>query len=333
MPLRSCTRITLTLGLAALASGPVAAAPAAAQEPRVILLGTGTPNADPARSGPATAVLVGDRAFIVDAGPGVVRRAAAAAAKWSETGLTPPRLTTVLLTHLHSDHTLGLPDMLLSPWTLERTDPLVVIGPPGTRRLVTKLAEAFSADVDARLGGLEPANRTGYRARVEESKGGVVYRDSLVTITAVPVPHANWELAFAYRFDAGGWRALVSGDTRPAEAIVAACGGCDILVHEVYSAERLKDRPAEWQAYHRDAHTSTAELAAIAARARPKLLVLTHQLFWGASGADLVEEIRAAGHSGAVVSGEDLDRFPGAERDAGAAGVQAPGNGSSAEGP
>ncbi len=286
------------------------ASPAAAQAPRVILLGTGTPNADPARSGPATAVLVGNRAFIIDAGPGVVRRAAAAAERWSEPGLTPPNLTMVLLTHLHSDHTLGLPDLILTPWTLERTRPLTVIGPPGTRRLAGKLVEAFQADVRNRLGGLEPANRTGYRLEARDTEGGVVYQDSLVTITAIPVPHANWRHAFAYRFDAGPWRAVVSGDTRPSEAIVSACAGCDVLVHEVYSAERLAARPADWQAYHRDAHTSTVELAAIAGRAAPKLLVLTHLLLWGAAPGDLEREIRSAGYAGAVVTGQDLDRFP-----------------------
>ncbi len=306
MRLRCRIALGLTLALAALA----APRSAGSQEPRIILLGTGTPNPDPARSGPSAAVLIGDRAFIVDAGPGVVRRAAAAAAKWGEAGLTSPRLTTVLLTHLHSDHTLGLPDLLLSPWTLERTEPLTVIGPPGTRRLVSRLAEAFRADVDNRLSGLEPANRTGYRTQIEETKGGIVYRDSLVTITAVPVPHANWETSLAYRFDSGSWRAVVSGDTRPSDAIVTACGGCDILVHEVYSAERLAGRPANWQAYHRDAHTSTTELASIARRAKPKLLVLTHQLFWGASPADLEREVRDAGFIGTVVSGDDLDRFP-----------------------
>lgn len=300
-------------------SGPIAlflvlmlalAPPCAAQAPRVILLGTGTPNADPARSGPATAVLVGNRAFIIDAGPGVVRRAAAAAERWSEPGLTPPNLTMVLLTHLHSDHTLGLPDLILTPWTLERTEPLTVIGPPGTRRLARRLADAFQVDVDNRLGGLEPANRTGYRVAAQETKGGIVYRDSLVTITAIPVPHANWRYAFAYRFDVGPWRAVISGDTRPTEAIVSACAGCDILVHEVYSAERLTARPADWQAYHRGAHTSTVELAGIAARAAPKLLLLTHMLLWGATPGELEREIRSAGYDGEVVAGQDLDRFP-----------------------
>jgi ribonuclease BN (tRNA processing enzyme) len=128
-------------------------------------------------------------------------------------------------------------------------------------------------------------------------------------VKAFAVPHANWKHAFGYRFEARDRVVVLSGDTRASDAVVRACDGCDVLVHEVYSAERWKSRPPEWQRYHRDAHTSTAELAAIATRARPKLLVLYHQLFWGATDDDLVREIRN-GYSGAVVSARDLDVFP-----------------------
>ena len=85
-----------------------------------------------------------------------------------------------------------------------------------------------------------------------------------------------------------------------------ACGGCDVLVHEVYSAETFQGRSPEWQAYHARSHTSTAELADIANRARPALLVLYHQLYWGATDEDLVREIREAGYGGRVVSAADL---------------------------
>ena len=88
-----------------------------------------------------------------------------------------------------------------------------------------------------------------------------------------------------------------------------ACGGCDVLVHEVYSAEAFKRREPEWQRYHAASHTSTVELAALAARARPKLLVLYHQLYWGATDEDLVRESREAGYDGPVVSAADLDVF------------------------
>jgi ribonuclease BN (tRNA processing enzyme) len=102
---------------------------------------------------------------------------------------------------------------------------------------------------------------------------------------------------------------VISGDTRPTEAIVEACNGCDVLVHEVYSLEKFRGRSADWQAYHAEAHTSTTDLAALATRARPKLLVLYHQLLWGATDEDLVREVRA-GYSGMVVSARDLGVSP-----------------------
>jgi ribonuclease BN (tRNA processing enzyme) len=125
---------------------------------------------------------------------------------------------------------------------------------------------------------------------------------------------ANWPRghAFGYRFQTADRTIVISGDTRPSEAVVRACAGCDVLVHEVYSSDRFRERSAEWQRYHRDADTSTTELAALATRARPKLLVLYHQLFWGATDEDLVREVRRS-YSGAVVSGHDLDVFPGAD--------------------
>jgi ribonuclease BN (tRNA processing enzyme) len=138
---------------------------------------------------------------------------------------------------------------------------------------------------------------------------GQVYRDSSVTVTAIPVHHDGWETAFGYRFETPGRVIVISGDTRPVDAIVEACRGCDVLVHEVYSAERFKTRSPEWQRYHADAHTSTVELAALAGRARPKLLVLYHQLYWGATDDDLLREIRTAGYSGAAVSARDLGTY------------------------
>jgi ribonuclease BN (tRNA processing enzyme) len=101
---------------------------------------------------------------------------------------------------------------------------------------------------------------------------------------------------------------VVSGDSGPSDALVAACNGCDILVHEVYSTAGLATRPPEWQRYHRIYHTSSAELAALATKARPGLLVLYHQLFWGTADDALVAEVKQS-YSGKVVSGRDLDVF------------------------
>ena len=290
--------------------------PTSAQQPtpsdtttaRVVVLGTGTPNADPDRWGPAVAVVAGGRAYLVDAGAGVVRRAAAAARDHEIAALAPEGLDRLFVTHLHSDHTVGLPDLILSPWVLDRPEPLLVHGPPGTAAMAAHIEDAWREDIHMRLFGLEPRddNADAYRALVTETTGGVVYEDDNVRVTAIPVLHGSWPHAFGYRFDAGGRVIVVSGDARPSESLVEACDGCDVLVHEVYSAEAFRRRPPLWRAYHARAHTSTVELAELATRARPELLVLYHQLYWGATDADLVREIREAGYGGRVVSAVDL---------------------------
>src|SRR5689334_19241062 len=287
-----------------------AAAKQAAAPPRasLVVLGTGTPNADPDRSGPALAVVVNGTAYLVDAGPGIVRRAAAAERN-GVAALAPKRLDRVFITHLHSDHTVGLPDLIFTPWVLDRSVPLSVYGPPGIKAMTDHLEQAYVEDVRVRIDGAEPANETGYKVSAHEVDTGVVYRDTNVVVRAFSVPHGDWKVAYGYRFDGGGRSIVVSGDTRASDAVVRACHGCDVLVHEVYSAEMFVRRPPAWQRYHAAAHTSTKELAALAARARPKLLVLYHQLFWGADAAVLVREIRAAGYKGAVVSARDLATY------------------------
>jgi ribonuclease BN (tRNA processing enzyme) len=214
-------------------------------------------------------------------------------------------LDIVFLTHLHSDHTTGLPDLMFTPWVLDRTSPLRVFGPRGTTAMVKHLSEAYSADIDIRLHGGEPSNKTGYRSIAKDVSPGIVYRDSNVTVTAFEVNHGKWPQAFGYRFQTRDRVIVISGDTHPSDAIVKQCNGCDVLVHEVYSADKFTTRPAAWQAYHSSYHTSTAELAQIAARARPKLLVLYHQLYWGATDNDLVAEISRAYH-GQTVSAHDI---------------------------
>ena len=282
-------------------------APDYARGTHVVLLGTGTPNAEPERSGPAVAVVVNGASYLVDAGPGIVRRAAAAAAR-GVAALESPKLDRVFLTHLHSDHTAGLPDLSLTPWVLERERPLEVFGPTGTDQMVAHLLAAYDADVRRRIDGLQPQNATGWRAVPHVVASGVVYRDSNVTVTAVPVPHEDWPEAFAYRFETADRVIVISGDTRPTDALVAACGGCDLLVHEVYADAGFARRSPEWRRYHAHAHTSASALAELASRARPRLLVLYHQLLWGASPDELVAEVRR-GYDGVVAFGNDLDVF------------------------
>lgn len=275
----------------------------------VVLLGTGTPNADPATSGPATAVLVDGRAYLVDAGPGIVRRAAAAAARYEADGLTAPRLDIAFLTHLHSDHTVGLPDLIHTPWVLEREVPLALFGPDGTEAMVEHLQAAWAPDFENRLSGRQPFTPEGWKVVATDIDPGLVYEDDRVRVIAIAVPHTGWDEAYAYRFETADRSVVISGDTAPTEAIVEACGGCDVLVHEVYSAAAFTGRPSEWQRYHAQAHTSTVELAELAARARPGILVLHHQLHWGATPDEMLGEIREAGYEGALAYGRDLDVY------------------------
>lgn len=275
----------------------------------VVLLGTGTPNADPERSGPATAVVVDGHAYLVDAGPGIVRRAAAAAARIGTDALLAPNLDIAFLTHLHSDHTAGLPDLIHTPWVLGRERPLRLFGPDGTEAVATHLTEAYAADIQNRTTGPQPHTADGWRVEATDADEGLVYEDERVRVTAFRVPHTGWREAFGYRFETADRVVVISGDTAPSDAVVAACDGCDVLVHEVYSAAAFRGIPPEWQAYHAQAHTSTVELAGLAKRARPRLLVLTHQLFWGVTPDALVAEIRAAGYEGSLASGRDLDVY------------------------
>jgi ribonuclease BN (tRNA processing enzyme) len=271
----------------------------------VVLLGTGTPNADPDRSGPAVAIVVDSSAYIVDAGPGIVRRAAAAARTTKFPALEQQALRIVFLTHLHSDHTLGLPDLMFSPWVLGRTTPLDVYGPPGTRAMVEHLQAAYGEDIEMRLHGGEPSNKTGYGAVAHEVALGVAYRDALVTVTAFAVPHGAWPHAYGYRVQTPDRVIVISGDTRASDAVADACNGCDVLVHEIISAEHLKERTPDWRAYHTAYHTLGYDVGGVAAKARPTLLVLYHQLPMGVADDVLLREVRQR-YRGVVVSGRDL---------------------------
>jgi len=159
------------------------------------MLGTGTPIADPERSGPAVAIIYRGRAYLFDSGPGVVRRAAAAAARLNIPALQAPNLNRVFLTHLHSDHTLGLPDLIFSPWVLGRQGPLDIYGPKGTKAMSDHLEAAWKQDIDVRLHGLEHANATGYQVMVHEVEAGVIFRENGLEVSAIPVHHGSWAQA------------------------------------------------------------------------------------------------------------------------------------------
>ena len=274
---------------------------------RIVLLGTGTPNADPDRSGPALAIVVNDTPYLVDCGPGVVRRAAAARRNGIE-ALAVAKLERLFVTHLHTDHTLGLADLIFTPWVLERDEPLEIYGPKGIAAMAEHILAAYEQDIRIRIDGLEPANTVGYRVNTHEIGPGEIYRDENVVVRAFAVRHGSWDQAFGFRFETPDRVIVVSGDTVPSESLIENARGCDVLIHEVYSQAGFERRSAVWQRYHSSFHTSTRELARIAEQIKPGLLILTHQLFWGSSERDLLSEIRRL-YKGKVVSGHDLDVY------------------------
>ena len=275
---------------------------------KVVLLGSGGPVPDPDRSGPAVAVLAQERTYLVDFGPGVVRRAAEAQKKgWL--ALHPRKLTRAFLTHLHSDHTAGFSDLILTPPAVGRTESLQVYGPPGIGAMTEHLLAAYSEDLDTRLEGMTEAETRGYQVEAHEVQPGLVYEDDVVRVTAFAQPHGDVEHAYGYRFDADGRSVVISGDTAASDAVVEACRGCDVLLHEVYCEADFKNVSQAGRSYFRSFHTSTKELAAIANRAQPGLLVLYHILVRGCSEEELVQEMQRFSYSGEVVVGEDLTAY------------------------
>jgi ribonuclease BN (tRNA processing enzyme) len=272
----------------------------------VILLGVGTPYPDPNTSGPATAVVFGDRVFLFDAGAGVMRRLNAA-----KLPISGPEA--VFITHLHSDHTLGYADLILTSWIMRRRSPFPVYGPAGLRRMTNHLLAAFSEDIEIRTHGLEREVPRGYQVDVHEIRSGVIYEKDGVRVTAIAVPHGSWKQAFAFRIDTPDRSIVISGDTAPSAALEKASAGVDVLVHEVYSAAHLapEKRPGGefWPQYMREFHTSDREIGAIADRAKPKLLLLTHIIRMGATDEELLAAVREGGFKGNVVIGRELERY------------------------
>ena len=278
--------------------------------PFVVFLGTGIPVPTPNRQGPSLAIVAGGKAYLADVGVGVVRQANAAYANGVR-ALDPRKLDIAFVSHLPSDHTLGLPDLILTPWVLGRTAPLQLYGPPGISAMAENILKAYAEDIHVRIAGLEQANETGYKVNAHETKPGVVYQDSNVKVTAFAVRHGTWPLALGYRFDAAGKSIVFSGDTAPAESVVEACNGCDLLIHEVYIGSPANPdggkTPARWTQYMKTFHTSAAELADIATRARAKTLVTTHLAFMsGATQADLIAALKK-GYRGTIIVAHDLD--------------------------
>ncbi len=289
---------------------------------KLVLLGTGTPNACPNASGPASAVVVGDRAYLVDFGPGVVRQASKAYFNGID-ALRPDLLRIAFCTHLHTDHTVGLPDLIFTPWVLERNEPLKLFGPKGIAAMTELVTKAYSVDIDFRIHGFEKANETGYKTEVTEiTTPGIIYRDDRVSVEAFPVSHGTL-VCYGYKFVTPDRTIVITGDTCPLDIVAEKAKGADVLLHEVEYAGGLSSRSPKWQKYHREVHTLSTDLAKVAAKARPKLLVTYHRIYhmnildnsknlvceMNRRCDTILQEIRDAGYDGPVVNGNDLDCF------------------------
>jgi ribonuclease Z len=272
---------------------------ALAQDTRVVLLGTGNPNPEPDRMGPSVAVISGNHVYVVDCGAGVVRRAAQA-------GIKMDQITRAFVTHLHSDHTIGLPDLIFTPAVTGRREALEIYGPPGLKAMTANVMRAWKEDMQIRLHGLEPAVPEGYAVHAHDVRAGEIYRDEAVRVVAFAVPHGSWKYAYGYRFEAADKTIVISGDTTYSPALIAAAKGCDILVHEVYSAKGLENRTPEWRKYHSAFHTSGADVGRVAAAAGARVVVLYHQLPMGQTADEVLGEV-ATNYSGKVLWGKDLE--------------------------
>ena len=297
--------ITLMLLAAHLAAGQQSQAPAAGRT-RIVLLGTGNPAPLPDRSGPATAIVVDDTAYLVDFGPGVVRRANAAFLDRGIKALDPVKLRVVFVTHLHSDHTVGYPDLIFTPWTVGRRVPLEVYGPKGLKAMTEHILEAYRIDIETRTNpdGNQRGFPEGHNVNVHEIGPGVIYKDANVAVTAFPTKHAME--SYGYRFDTPDRSIVISGDTNPSQATIDACHGCDVLIHEAITPAWLATRPETFQRFTAKYHTTTAQLADLARQARPRLLILYH--YSSLSPEELFDDMSAR-YSGHFVIGRDLDVY------------------------
>src|ERR1043165_2490784 len=273
---------------------------------QIVLLGTGNPGPDPDRSGPATAIVVNGTAYLVDFGPGVVRRASAAFLDKGIKALEPTKLRVAFVTHLHSDHTVGYPDLIFTPWTVGRRVPLEVYGPKGLKAMTEHILEAYRVDIETRTNpnGNQRGFPEGHNVNAHEITAGVVYKDSNVTVTAVPTKHAME--SYGYRFDTSDRSIVVSGDTNPTQETIDACRGCDGLIYEAQTPAWLATRPESFQSFSAKYHTTTPQLTELALKAKPRLLILYH--YNGLSAEELMTDMLAR-YPGHFVVGRDLDVF------------------------
>lgn len=282
---------------------------------KVTLLGTGVPIPCPDRFGPSTLVEAGDQKLLIDAGRGATIRL-------YQLGVPIGRIDALLLTHYHSDHTVGIPDLWLTGWLpphfAKRTTPFRVIGPTGAKTLMAHLEKAYALDIAIRTED-ERLPAEGIAIAVEEFAGdGIVYERKGLRVIAFEVDHGEAiKPAYGYRLEYDGRIAVISGDTRFNANVIKYGAGADLLIHEV--AIVRPELASEPYIQRIMAHHTTARKAGMVfERTKPKLAAYTHLVFLAseripaASVDDLVAETRES-YAGPLEVGEDLMSFEIAE--------------------
>jgi ribonuclease Z len=274
------------------------------QELVVTLLGTGSPLPEVERFGPSILVQAGSQTLLFDVGRGAHQRLAQA-------GVAAAQIDAVFLTHLHSDHLIGIPDLWLTGWLASRRNrPWEVFGPTGTLAMMNALKVAFSADIKARIaetGGVVPP-AAGSEVNAHEIQSGVVYEHDGLRVRAIRVDHGPIGPAYGYRIDYSGRSVVLSGDTSVSPTLVEAAAGTQLLIHEVFqvSEQLLKANPV--MARVKTLHVDASEAGSVFQRVHPKLAVYSHIILSGVSVEELVRRTRTT-YSGPLVVGEDLMRF------------------------
>ena len=275
-------------------------------ENKLILLGTGSPRPNHLRYQTSMALIVNGQPYVIDCGAGIMQRIAQAL-KTNPT-LDMPNLTRLFLTHLHPDHTAGLADFLITPWIMQREEPVQVYGPKGTKTLVEHLLKAYEVGINAHLENEAPTQWP-LKYEVIEYTEGEIYKDENLTLTAFKVDHGVLE-SYGFEAKTADKRIVFSGDTNKNENVIQFAKNCDLLVHEVYSVGGLKISPAWFpRKYFASVHTSSKEIGEIGVVAQPKRLVLNHVMHLGPiSDEDFMAEITDI-YDGEVIMGNDLDEF------------------------
>jgi len=268
---------------------------------QVTLLGTGAPPPRMDRFGPSTLVEAGGKKFIFDAGRGAMQRL-------HQLGIPFGDIDAMFLTHHHSDHVVGFPDLWLTGWIGRpwgrRSAPLEVWGPQGTQQMMEHLPQAFAVDIRVRRRNYPPE---GVKLVAHEIREGVVLEAGGVKISAFEVDHGGEELpAFGYRIDYGGRSVVLSGDTTFNDNLIRHAEGADVLVHEVTAAGGSTPENAQQLKRIAANHTTPEQAAEVFARVKPRLAVYNHLLLFGsAAPEDLVPATRKK-YAGPLIVGEDL---------------------------